>query len=262
VLTADRDPALFSYVIEPFSGNVPEEELICWQAPTFAALGWVPLATAADQLPDCYFRSAWDDRLALRLLLGSGNSTAADRFDGLGDFLQSLALKDFRSALVVDEPKLYCAPDGTPVRFTCWRGHKVGFTPVRQAGILVAHLPGYCEEHYAISAAANEVTFNFWMRFKLSKLADWIGVAMVRHFAPWAIINIRLVMRSSGQCDVTFLSSFVPSQRFYLDWRGVYQYDMVSCSDDEFRQFIEAGKCKDSPMVKRFEIELQAKRIR
>lgn len=255
----ERDPSLFTYTIEPLAeGKAEEKDLICWQAPAIATLGWIPLRTAEHQLPS-YFRNTWNERLALRMLLESGNSPPPETFGGPVDLLEYLTWKDYRSALVIDQPKLYCEPDGTPRRFTCWRGHRVGFTPV--PGRLFDPMPGDSDEFFAVCTAGDQVTVNFWMAFKLGKLADWAGAAMIGHRAPSAIINIQLVMRSTGSVYVTCHSSFVPSQHFYLDWKQVAEYNMVGCQESEFRGFLEAGKCKNAPVGRRFEMGLIAKRI-
>ena len=259
----ERDPSFFNYIIEPLAdeGRVPDQDLICWQAPSIATLGWIPVRTAADELP-AYFRATWNQRLALRLLLGSGNSAPPDTFDGPAYLLAYLTGKDYRAALGIDEPKLYCQQDGTPRRFTCWGGHKVGFTPLGLPGHPVDHMPGFGDHCFTVTSAGDQVTLNYWIAFKLGKLADWAGTTMTGHRAPSAILNVQLTIRSSGSAYVTFLSSFVPSQKFYVDWRHVDEYNMLSCSESEFRGFVEAGKCKNAPLVRRFGMELKAKRIR
>ena len=106
-----------------------------------------------------------------------------------------------------------------------------------------------------------QVTFDFWMRFKLGRLADWAGMLMTRHRAPSAAIRIRLTMRSSGSAHVTFISSDIPSQRFYIDWKVNQEYSMTDCDERQFRGFIEAGKCKDAPVASRFDARLETKAI-
>jgi hypothetical protein len=198
------DPYFFNYTIEPLAEErAAQMDLIRWQAPSVAALGWIPLRTAEDQLPADY-RSTFRERLALRLLLQSGNSMPPPSFAGRADLMEFLTGKDFRAALAIDEPTLYCEPDGTPRRFTCWRGHRVGFTPIpNQFGTWFDPMPGDCDECFTVTKAGNQITVNNWMGFKLGKLADWVGVPMTGHRAPSAIIQVQLVMRSTGDAYVS-----------------------------------------------------------
>ena len=258
----EREPSFFTFTSESRSdGTAPSNNQICWQASSIAALGWIPLFTSADDLPG-YFRETWNEKLALRALLESGNTMPPESFNGHVGFVEYLKTREFRSAIAIDEPKLYCDRDGTPRMFTFWRGHKVGFTPMPHplGRSLFDPLPGACDESFTVSFTRDQVTLNYWMGFKLGKLADWAGFAMIGHRAPSAIVNLQLTMRSSGAAFVTFHSSYVPSQHFYVDWQQDGQFNMLDSSDAEFRSFIEAGKCKNAPVARRASVELFARR--
>ena len=238
----------------------PDDTSYSIEAPAVAARGWIPLVLSADILPPGFFKQQWNESLATRELFRSGNDQPRSEFRGPGDFLQSLALKDFRSMLAIDEPKLYCTPTGSPRLFTCWRAHQPGFTPMR-GGNATWHSSGDSTEYFHIHANQNEVTLDCWMRFRLSKLADLFGVALTRHSAPFASIRIILTMRSSGEAHVRILSSFIPSQHFYVGWKLANKYDMIDCEEEDFRSFITAGKRQNAPTADRFELELPTKRL-
>ena len=74
--------------------------------------------------------------------------------------------------------------------------------------------PGEGAEYKDLQAVGQQVTFDFWMRFKLGRLADWAGMLMTRHRAPSAAIRIRLTMRSSGSAFVTFIFLRHPESAF------------------------------------------------
>ena len=163
--------------------------------------------------------------------------------------------------LAIDEPKLYCAPDGTPRLFTCWLGHQPGFTPMR-GGNATWHSPSHAAiADYSIQASNQEVTIDYWMLFRLSKLADLLGVALIHHSAPYATIRIILTISTSGTVRVRFRSSFIPSQHFYAGWRLVGKHDMIDCTEEDYWGFIKAGKRRNAPEADRFEMELEAKAL-
>jgi hypothetical protein len=210
------------------------------------------------------FENPGTNGLPFACCLNRGNPPPPESFGSVAGFASYVDSKEFRSAIAIDEPKLYCNADGTPRLFTFWRGHRVGFTPVPGAlgRKLFDPLPGVCDESYTVTFTRDQATLNYWMGFKLGKLADWAGFTMIGHRAPSAMIHVQLTIRNTGEAFVTFHSSFVPSQHFYVGWQLVDRFNMLEDSDEQFRGFIEAGKCKNAPMARRVQVELSCARNR
>ena len=172
-----------------------------------------------------------------------------------------------RCAVILSEPKLYCTASGKPVLFQCWRYVKIGFTPLR-IGTMTKHSQGEPDDltrsvfrkKKPVSFKDSQVTFRGRLPFRLSWFVNILGMAETSHSAPYAILDIELEIGSSHLGQLNVSSSAVPSLHVYRNWLQAATYDMLTCSQADFEDFLAAGHKAHAAKFERFQIRLDVDR--
>jgi len=214
-----------------------------------ACLCWVPFHDDQVTLAACELKSNWEGETAIRWLLRSGNHRPNQSFSGPGEFSQRLALKDFRAALAIDEPKLYVDKSGRAKGVTFYRMSTVGYTPIR-LGHVTWYSSGTGSSDGVVYLRPHEAIIECWIRFKIGWVGDRVSAALTGHRAPSAIVKFEYAIDGSGRVAIRVFGSSVPSHSIYVDWRSQEDgYCMEKhCTMASFRAFLEVGECRDAPM--------------
>jgi hypothetical protein len=68
-----------------------------------------------------------------------------------------------------------------------------------------------------VHRSATHATLNVVARVKLCWKYNLAQAFVTGHLAPWAIVKIRYTIRRTGQTEVQFIGSRIPSQNYYVD---------------------------------------------
>jgi hypothetical protein len=133
-------------------------------------IGWIPFYESQTGLPGGELKNLWPKGKAVQLLLQSGNRRPDAHFSGPGEFVRDLALKDFRAAAAIDEPKLYLDRSGRVAGFTFYQLGEVGYTPLR-GGAVTVYSRGTKRSAWKIEIDEDRVVLNLWIKIKIG----WAG---------------------------------------------------------------------------------------
>lgn len=100
------------------------------EAPSMAAIGWIPYYRSSEALGNVPMRKCHQESQATRLLFASGNPEPQSEFSGDIRFIDRLGLRDFRAAVAVRSPRLVISEKREPVALRVAELHQVGPTPV------------------------------------------------------------------------------------------------------------------------------------
>jgi len=195
--------------------------------------------------------------LATRMLFRSGNPSPPEAFDSADHFLTYFNQREFRAALALNKPRLHLdGENGNKVRGVSFGAFgKVGFTPIIRAGPVSHYREGVGGDedgedgvvHTTLDCTSEGATVVAFIRFKLGPLVGAVARLASGYWPPYASMTIEYKFGLDGSVLVSWDGTLVPNQRYYVDWKTRAEHDMLSCSREEYLQFVEAGGCADAP---------------
>ena len=243
-----------SRIFRQFADIRPSRRLF---GPAVACIGWIPFF-APGSAPSCGAisygekkKKFWSRQSAIDKMFSSGNPKPDQPFGSRDRFVEVLATKEFRGALVLDEVSALADADGRFIGVEFQHLGAIGYTPLRSApGSIVYFCSGYGDGDYRLESLPDQyVTIDIWRSFKMGKLVDLGSYLYSGTRATSAAVRLRYTFWKDGRIEISVAGSAVPTLDCEIGWTSPHSiYDMLQASDAEIKDFFEAGRCATAPV--------------
>lgn len=239
--------------------------------PSAAIVGWFQrIPPQSSLLPQGYAAWArrnpfmrWVRRAAMVQLFASGNVIPPAPLGGYAAFQALVATKEFRGAVALRDVSATWDDAANTVALHYLLDVQPGFTPrnswtnVPGAGWQVqnkGYWPGGADTDVQESTTRTSATITVYARVKLCWFLNALSSFATFHFAPWAIAQLKYTLQRTGETEIEFAGSRIPSQYYYIDWTLHSQHDMRQNTRGDVHGFLTRGHCRDAPVfvVSRF----------
>lgn len=223
------------------------------RGPDVLLVGWIPYFESLDDASGTAFRQ---HRLArsrgglgpapLQVLFRSGNPEPPDTFNGVPGLDDYARRRHFRAFLLIRDLRLLLNDHHVAVQLLYSLESNVGYTPLQfPDGTRFVH--GYGEESVQEELTSKGATLHVVLAFKLGTSLDFGSRVLTGRWAASAWIQVDYTINTQGAVGIDFGGTFIPSHKYFVDWRQVFTHDMMTLTDAEIDGFLDAGRCKDAP---------------
>jgi len=240
------------------------------EAPSMAAIGWIPYYGVSEAFGELPLRKRREDDLATRLLFASGNPEPQREFSGETRFMDRLRLDDFRASVSLRRPSLAIDSQRRPVAVRVGEFHRVGRTPIpfgrERLQIQLSgrdNTPPSGRRLLDVRFRRDGVEIRFESLFKLGVLADMAGALLTKKLAPFAWIELAYWIGCEGAARLEIRSSVIPSVHWYVEemdsygrrgpWSRKDGTEMERIEDVEFEKFVDTDYRTKGPTGKSFD---------
>lgn len=224
-----------------------------YRGPSVAAIGWIPSRGICQKIPPAFHqhRRWW----GLKPLFATGNPRPPDSFDGEEGFRDFLKAKEYRAVLCVTGVEAGFAFGKTQRDLPHDHIMKGGYTPLglatdgQELGIRYRYYsPGIDRAMSSIAIGSECAPIGKTIGFRIGKFGNWMSKILVGHFAPFASIGVGYEIFHDGNYKITFAGTYVPTQKFYVNWQAVHSYSMENISVEHLEDFLTAETRGEGPL--------------